>query len=414
MNERSVMNKILQWRKQRSRCSLTHFTYTTGIVALCCLAVLLSACTAVSLSNPFAVPAKSGNGTVTITPTTASETSVSPTPTPVPPVITLQLVNCPSTTKINWDALVGTRTQVNKVQKVICGSLEGYGSLQALVNVRYYSPDARLDFYVYTNLYGTPVQQFKVLGLLDGDAQISPTGTVITAEIGPNGLGSAAPNVFKEFQWNGSSFGQISFPGIYPDMTHYQAEQTQSTVNSGYGASKDTTYPAVTGFASHVLRWAQITNKTITYDSRHGIYIVECQNIGPGGGGFYANLFRLDNNPTNIFEISQITPLDSNIKLSSPLPGTQVSSPAKISGTSLATGKVLGQSILYDDKYTIVGNSGAINSTVSSGYTSFSSSVPFKLSNPGLQEGVIIFYSTNQNNIEFTNQVVVVKVFFTG
>jgi hypothetical protein len=414
MNRRQSMGKVLWRRKLRASFLLIHQTYIARIIVLCCLTLLLSACTAVAVSNPFAVPAKSGNGTVSITPTTF-ETAVSSTPTPVPPVITLQVVNCPSTLNINWDALVGTHAQINKVQKVICGSLEGYGSLQALVNVRYYAPGARLDFYVYTNLYGTPAQQFKAQGLLDGDAQSSPTGTIITAEIGPNGLENAAPNVFKEYQWEGSAFAQVYFPGIYPDMTHYQAEQTQAQVSSGYDTSKDSAYSSVTEFALHVLHWPQITNKTITYDSRHGIYIVECENIGPGGGGFYAHLFRLDNVLTNIFEISQITPLDSNIQLSNPLPGAQVSSPAQIKGTSLATGQILGQSVLYDDQYTIVGNSGAINSTVSSGYTPFSSSVPFKLSEEsGLQEGVVIFYSTNQNTTQFSNQVVVVKVFFAG
>ena len=71
------------------------------------------------------------------------------------PTITLQVVGCPALS-INWDSLIGTHTNVNKVQKVTCGSLEGNGLLQALVNVRYYTPGAKLDFYVYDNLSGTP------------------------------------------------------------------------------------------------------------------------------------------------------------------------------------------------------------------------------------------------------------------
>ena len=114
-----------------------------------------------------------------------------------PPTITLQVVGCP-TLSINWDSLIGTHSNVNKVQKVTCSNLEGGGSLQALVNVRYYTPDAKLDVYVYDNLSGTPAQRFKVQGLVDGDAQISPTGTITTAEIGVHmAMGAAPARIFS-------------------------------------------------------------------------------------------------------------------------------------------------------------------------------------------------------------------------
>ena len=77
--------------------------------------------------------------------------------------------------------MVGTKAGVNKVQKVTCGTFEN-GVLAALVNVRYYSSDDKMDFYVYDNLSGTPTKRFEVQGLIGGDAQISPTNTIITAE----------------------------------------------------------------------------------------------------------------------------------------------------------------------------------------------------------------------------------------
>jgi hypothetical protein len=412
MNERRAMRKASPRGKERSSLFVIHRRYVVQMIALCCLTVLVSACTAISFANPFVVPSKSGNGTVSVSPTVTPEQT--PTATPVPPVINLQVVNCPSGLNINWDAVVGTHAHVDKVQKVACGSLEGYGSLQALVNVRYYAPGARLDFYVYTNLYGTPYQLFKVQNLLDGDAQISPTGTVITAEIGPNGLENAAPNVFKEYRWDGSGFGQISFPGIYPDVTHYQAEQTQAEVNAGFNTERVSAFNPVSLFATKILHWPAFTNTTVTYDSRHAIYIVQCQNTGPGGGGFDAYLFRLDNVLTNIFEISKIVPLEGNLYVNSPLPGAQVTSPATISGYAPVGGKILGQAILYDDQYNTIGSSGAISSPVSNGYTNFSTSVGFKLSEPTLQEGVVIFYWTNQNTLNFSNDIVVLKVFFAG
>src|SRR5205085_12122003 len=125
------------------------------------------------------------------------------------------------------DRLVGTKANVNKVQKVICGPIEN-GALAALVNVRYYSADARLDLYVYDNLSGTPSRRFVVQGLAQGDARISPTSTIITAQNANNDpLGI---NLFKEYQWDGSTFAQIVFPSLFPDVTHYQAEQAQAQV----------------------------------------------------------------------------------------------------------------------------------------------------------------------------------------
>ena len=133
-------------------------SHIAGVLLLYCLVILLSACT-----NPFFTPSQSGSEETPIL--SASPTQViSPTPTAKLPTITLQIVGCP-TLSINWDSLVGTHTNVNKVQKVTCGYLEGNGLLQALVNVRYYTPDAKLDMYVYDNLSGTPVQRFKVQGL---------------------------------------------------------------------------------------------------------------------------------------------------------------------------------------------------------------------------------------------------------
>ncbi len=152
---------------------------------------------------------------------------VSPTSTVKPPAITLQVVGWPALT-INWDSLLCTHTNSNKVQKVTCGYLEGNGLLQALVGVRYYTPGAKLDFYVDDNLSGTPAQRFQVPMLIDGDTNIGTTGTITTTEIGMSGLSRAVSDLFKEYTWNSATFVQILFPGLYPDVTYYQAEKSQA------------------------------------------------------------------------------------------------------------------------------------------------------------------------------------------
>ncbi len=388
-----------------------------GLLLLCCLCLstLLSACT---ITNPFFTPSKSGPNP----PSTETGTPVlvvSPTPTAVLPTITLKIVNCPSL-PINWDSLVGTKHLVNKVQKVVCGSLEGAGTTQALVNVRSYAPDAKLDVYVYDNLTGTPNQRLKVTGLINGDAQIGPTGTVMTAETGLTSISTAIPDVFKEYQWNGSTFAQALFPAFYPDMTHYQAEQDQAIVSAEVAAGRTTDSWKMSGtaesdhLAQSIFHWPSTTKTVLKYDQSADTVIVQVTNLGPGGGGFIATFHHLDSNVNNIYEIYSLSPSDTNTVISSPVAGAQLSSPVSVKGISQASNGILGRVVLYDDTYINIGDSGPIHSSTTSGYAQFTTSARYQLNSHGVQEGVVAFYSTNQNNLSLTNEVVMVKVFISA
>ncbi len=155
-----------------------------GLICGLSLALLLSAC-----SNPFSQPVQ--GGAPTSTNSSATQAAPSPTPSVPPRVITLHVSSsCPSyVASINWDTQLKTNPAVNKVQLVSCGSLEGAGSLEAVVGVGYVTPDAKLDVYVFDNLTAkSPTVTFRALGLIDGNAQISPTGTLMTSEIGLKGV----------------------------------------------------------------------------------------------------------------------------------------------------------------------------------------------------------------------------------
>src|SRR2546421_8773471 len=140
------------YTQRRQQYKRKPVAYVGRVLLLLSILALLSACT-----SPFATPSRSGTVGGGLTPSAdPAQMSGSPTPTPKPPAITLQVVGgCPS---LNWDSLVGTHANVNKVQKVTCGSLQGNGSVDALINVRYYTADARLDVYVYNNLSAAPSQ----------------------------------------------------------------------------------------------------------------------------------------------------------------------------------------------------------------------------------------------------------------
>jgi hypothetical protein len=413
--------QIMDSRSEKSRQYISigqrflHFepSLITGVLVLFSVLILLTGCT-----SPFFTPSQSGpDGTPTLT---DSPTAVaSPTPVVKLPTITLQVVGCPALT-INWDNLVGTHTNVNKVEKVTCGYLEGNGLLQALVNVRYYTPNAKLDFYVYDNLSATPVQRLKVQGLIDGDTQISPKGTVTTAEIGLgiNGLSSVVPNLFKEYQWNGTAFVQILFPGIYPDITHYQAEKSQALYVSQGGASGNESWRTsgvlvAAHLASSVFHWSNVT-KAVVKNNLVDPIIVQIINNGPGGGGFNATLYHLDGVSSNILEITSVSSTNGSASLSSPTSGAQISSPVSVQGNYVASGSILGRVVLYNNTYDTVGDTGDLHSSVTSGSGSFSVAIHYTLNARGVQEGVIAFLSTTQNNTALINQAVMMKVFLSA
>lgn len=394
--------------KWRQRCLALPLT----VIALLLCIMILPGC--------IKQPDRSGNGgsgEVIVAPTN----SVMPisTQAPPPPVITLKVINCPaSLSSFNWDQLVGTQPHVNKVQQVMCGSLEGSGSLEALVNVRYYSAGTRLDYYVYDNVYGTPVRTFSMTNLLDGDAQISPLGTIITAEIGPGDAIKGSPDVFKEYQWQNGAFVQVLFPGIYPDMTHYQAEQDQAQVNASLAAGgkpwEATLYGPAQHLAKDIFHWTEIDTHTLTFSDHDDNYVITITNLGPGGGGFNATMIHLDYNTANIYEITQVTSIDGNASITAPVAAAELSSPITVSGNSLASGSVLGEIIVYSDIYISDGNSGNIRSPAAGGYVNFTSSVTYQLNSSGVQEGAVAFYYTNQNNVNASNEVIMIKVFLSA
>ncbi len=386
-------------------------SHIAHVLSLICLVFFLAACT-----SPFFTPSESGPvGTpiLSVSPTHV----ISPTPAVKLPTITLQVVGCP-VLSINWDSLVGTHANVNKVQKVTCGYLEGNGLLQALVNVRYYTPDAKLDLYVYDNLSGIPVQRFKVQGLIDGDTNINPIGTITTAEIGENGISSAVPNLYKEYKWNGSTFSQILYPSLYPDMTHYQAEKSQALYVSQGGASgieswRTSGVLVAEHLAVSIFHWPNAT-KVVLKNNLVDPIIVQVINNGTGGGGFDATLYHLDGVYTNILEITSVTSTNGSISLNNPASGSQINNPVNVQGNYVASGNILGRVVLFDNTYVTVGDTGVLHSTLTSGSASFSVAMHYTLNAHGMQEGVMAFFSTTQNNTAFINQAVMIKLFLSA
>jgi hypothetical protein len=309
------------------------------------------------------------------------------------------------------------------VQKVICGTLEGAG-LQALVTVRHYTPDAKLDVYVYDNITGAPARRFSVQGLINGDAFISSVGTLVTAESNPSDVIKGALDLFKEYKWNGAAFGQVIFPGMFPDMTRYQADQDEAKVSAELAALqpgqpktlirdswKLSAGAVATHLAQAIFRWQRVTTTLPQGAAKLSIIPVTVTNLGIGGGGFIATVHHLNEVTTNIFEVWQVSSADGNSAITNPGAYAQLNSPVSVSGSAMASGSILGRIVVYNDAFITVGASGPIHSAAPSGVVQFTNTVTYQLNASGLQEGVVAFFATNQNNVAITNQVVLVKVF---
>src|SRR5205807_670028 len=145
-------------------------------------------------------------------------------------------------------------------------------------------------------------------------------------------------------------------------------------------------FPVLNSLALRLCHWSQTTDKTITYDSRTGTYIVQVTNMEPGGGGFVAKLFRLNNATTNIFEVMQVTPLDGVTSLAIPSASATITNPQQVSGSTQANGSVVGHVVLFDSSHIAIGDSGAISSPTASGLVSFTINLSYQPDARGVQD----------------------------
>ena len=169
------------------------------------------------------------------------------TPTPAPGIV-LGPQACPNGIgdPAHWNAIIGTNNGKQHVENVSCANIIDNRSLQALVTVRHSDASSTLDVYVFQDITSAkPMQIFKLPDLVKGNAMISGYSTVMTAEVDVNNVGkpvaAMTPDLFREFDWSASQgiMVQTAFPGIFPDLTRYQAEADQGLVNKGQDTWKN-------------------------------------------------------------------------------------------------------------------------------------------------------------------------------
>ena len=372
------------------------------MVLLCIIISVLSACGG-SVADHAASNAKQkasagigsntgnsrANAIIAATPT--SQVQAGPRPCPA-------MVSEPS----YWDSIVITQGGVNAVTNVVCGNLTGSNTVQAVVTVQYAGTGQVADVYVFDNIIGpNPTRLFFLQGLYKGSAKISAYGTLLTAEVDQ---GSSVNNqsqsnanyqqdLFREFAWSDSAgtLLPVSFPGLFPDLTRFQAESDQQQVNQGNTSWKLDASSVASKLVSQVLNWTSIASSTLTSGGgkhdNNAVVMVKNAN----GGAIQVTLGRLEGNTnTGIWEVTAVT--TANLSITAPQNRDILHSPFTITGAGSATGGKIGTVRVLDHLYTDV-TKGTVTVATSgaNGNTPFSSSVSYNVSfKTGMQEGLVI------------------------
>lgn len=368
----------------------------------------------------LSITACSNNGGGTNTPTTtAIAGSTSTTAAGSTPQVRLGIQACPDAVKdpSYWDPIVGTQSGVSKVGRVTCANLIGQPSLQALILVGYDGTGKIVDAYVYNNITKpSPTQLFKLQSLYKGDALISGYNTIITAEVDQasslnKGQPSVAqtPDLFREFKWSdgAGTLVPVAFPGIYPDLTRYQAETLQRQVNQGQQPWRLSATQTSQSLAANLLKWSASSPATLV--SGGGLHdpnaVVSVKSTSAGGSTITVTLSRLEGNTNGgIWEATSVT--SPGMTITSPQDRDRLTSPITVTGKGSAFEGIIGKVVILDHLYTDIGHA---NATGPSGNNAaFTASVTYTSTfKTGSQEGLVALFSYSAADSTISGAVIV-------
>lgn len=302
----------------------------------------------------------------TLTPTPRTDL----TPTPEPGVIFGPQV-CPAGigTPAHWNAIIGTNNGERFVESVSCANIMGNPSLQAMVKARHTNAGATLDVYVFKNISSSkPTRIFLLQNLAQGDARISGYNTVMTAEVDPSSSVNAGKptalwtkDLFREFEWNAGkgTLVQVAFPGIFPDLTRYQAEADQARVNQGQETWKNDPKQVAQKLGEQFFDWKRPLKATLISGGRaNNVYATVKVEGTPfpsmkAGPSVTVTLSRLEGNTHNMWVAIAVE--DGPDALTSIQARSLIASPVKLEGKGDAFERDIGNAYILDHLYTIVG-----------------------------------------------------------
>lgn len=366
----------------------------SGLFVMLFLIPTLVACSTVTSTSP--------DSTATTGTTPKSTVTRSATPTETPGGRSGPQT-CPGDTgnAAYWEAIIGTAGGPQQVQSVSCANITGAPALQALVTDHRSNAGPTLDVYVFDNISSaSPTKIFQALGLVQGAAKISGYNTVMTAQADElSALNAGKPesamtaDLFREFKWSASAgkLLQTVFPGIFPDLTRYQAEADQASVNQGHQPWKLSATQVANTLAVSLLDWSASSPTTLlSGGGTHDVSaVVRVRSSLPGSGAILVTLSRLEGN-TNGGIWEAIAVKVDGMSITSPDPMVILSNPVNVKGTGNAFEGVIGHVIVLDHLYNSLGQASATGA-VGMGQTTFETSLRYQSTFPaGIQEGVLM------------------------
>nr|BBH90564.1 hypothetical protein KTC_53150 [Thermosporothrix sp. COM3] len=360
-------------------------------VSLLLLLLLLSACGGSEQKGSTAQP----TATSTVIQNTQADES---TPdTKVKPGVQ----QCPETvaSPSHWGPILGVQQEVNAVEQVSCAHLTGKETLQALVTVRYTGTGGMLDVYVFDDLTSpSPRKLLTLQGLYNGEARISSYSTVVTGEVDTQKKDGNKRNLGREFKWSPEAGGlvQVAFPGIYPEITRYEAEEAQKQVDQGHEPWRLDAAQVAKRMAVELLKLPEETQVTVIGGGKQGDNeaTATVKSPRPGTMPLQVRLSRLEGDAQKgIWLVTAVT--SQELAITTPGSGDRVSSPATVAGKGRAFEAVIGEIKVLDHTAATIGQAQARGKD-GMGETTFTTQVsyqsPFK---NGAQEGLIGLFTTS-------------------
>ena len=286
---------------------------------------------------------------------------------------------------------------------------------------------------LHTNIDSSqPKQLFKLQRLLKGDAKISGSNTLMTAEVDTHSslnagkpISAMTPDLFREFQWSAAAgtLVQTAFPGIFPDLTRYQAEADQTQVDQGHDLWKNDAAKVAQALEATFFHWQQPVSATVV--SGGGPQDVDATvqlREAPGPDALVpvpavtVKLSRFEGKTHNIWEVTAVEGT-SLLTLTSLNPRALLASPVRVDGMGTTYGAfegVIGQVTVFDHLYTDIGHARVIGHE-GMGKTSYSTMVSYTSSfSTGVQEGLVAVYEVNGGTNDEIADAVMVKVLLSA
>jgi hypothetical protein len=324
-----------------------------------------------------------------------------------------------------WNAIIGTNNGERSVEGVSFANIMGNPSLQAMVKVRH--TDGTLDVYVFDHIKAaTPARIFLLQGLIKGDAKISGYNTVMTAEVDKNSslnagksVSAMKPDLFREFGWSSEegTLVQTVFPGLFPDLTRYQAEADQVRVNQGQDTWKNNPAQVAQRLAKQFFQWNRsLTTKVLSgggpKDVNATVYVEEAPIAnGPKvGPNVKVTLSRLEGNTHNFWVAISVQD-ESNFTLTNIDARSQISSPVRFEGYGSAFEGEIGFGVVLDHLYTDIGHTILRATGAGMGFSPYATNVTYSTTfKQGAQEGIVEVQKSSGGLSSDIATAVVVKV----